>query len=813
MKRDAWILPLVLLTAAGAIAAWLYVERPPRGPKADAEAKKDDALPAEAQKPQDALAGSSSCRECHESFYKLWASSRHGLAMQPYTPTFAKENLSASREEIKIGPAAYRPELTRAGGWVVERSADGEKKYKIAHALGGKNVYYFLTLLDRGRLQTLPIGYDVHAKKWFDVAASGVRHFVAGGDAPLDWRHSAYTFNTSCHGCHVSQLSRNFDLASRTYHTVWAEPGISCETCHGPAQEHVRVCKAAPKGQPPKDIKIIRMKGMPTARQNDACCTCHAKMSPLTASYTPGDRYFDHYDLVTLDSPDFYPDGRDLGENYTMTSWRISPCAASGKLACLHCHTASGRYRFNESPNQACAPCHEDKLARVAEHTHHKADGPGGRCVACHMPTTGFAAMRRTDHSMRPPMPAATIAFKSPNACDSCHSGAAKTAAGVAAWSDQWVRKWRKRDYQAATLHWAALIDAAHKGQWARLAEMGDEMTKKDRQEVVAASLARLLRACDDPRRLPALVAAAKDDSPLVRAAAVEALGMAGGEGVAAALAAACGDDYRLVRVRAAAALAGYPPAALADANPLAIQIATDEYLASLCARPDHWSSHFNLGNYYLAIGNPAAAARAFETAVELEPDMLMPYVNASIAYARLNRKDDAEKALRTALKIDPQSAEANMNLGMLLAEDSRLAEAEAAFRAALKRDPNLALAAYNLSVLLARDHLGEAVDWARVAYRVSPAGKYGWTLAIYLQRVGKPDEAVSILRDAIERDPGYVDCYLLLSEILASRGATGEAREVCRKALALPDLPPEARRELEMRIRKLESPGGKPGL
>jgi hypothetical protein len=256
----------------------------------------------------------------------------------------------------------------------------------------------------------------------------------------LDWRHSAFTFNASCYSCHVSQLARNFDLASRTYHTVWAEPGINCETCHGPGEEHVRVCRAAPKGQPPKDIKIIRMKGMPPVQTNDACAPCHAKMAPVSASYVPGDRYFDHFDLVTLDNPDFYADGRDLGENYTMTSWRMSPCAASGRLDCLHCHTSSGRYRFEEKPNQACAPCHEDKIAHAVEHTHHKADGPGGRCVACHMPTTGFAAMRRTDHSMRPPMPAATIAFKSPNACDSCHKDKAKDADAVAAWSDQWAR-------------------------------------------------------------------------------------------------------------------------------------------------------------------------------------------------------------------------------------------------------------------------------------------------------------------------------------------------------------------------------------
>ena len=38
--------------------------------------------------------GSSSCRECHEKFYKLWSTSFHGLAMQPYTAALAQAQLT-----------------------------------------------------------------------------------------------------------------------------------------------------------------------------------------------------------------------------------------------------------------------------------------------------------------------------------------------------------------------------------------------------------------------------------------------------------------------------------------------------------------------------------------------------------------------------------------------------------------------------------------------------------------------------------------------------------------------------------------------
>jgi hypothetical protein len=369
--------------------------------------------------------GSLSCRECHEHFHHLWATSFHGLAMQPFTPVLAQEKLSPQKEDIVIGDCRYRFEFDGKNSWVLERGSEGEKKYPVLHALGGKNVFYFLTLLEKGRLQTLPVAYDVRKKEWYDTARSGVRHFFDITDEPVYWQEWPYTFNTACFNCHVSQLSTNYDLATDTYNTAWVEPGINCETCHGPAEGHIRVCREVPKGQVPKDSKIVvvmQKYGYPAHQVNAVCAPCHAKMVPITTSFKPGEKYFDHFDLVTLEHRDFYPDGRDLGENYTYTLWRMSPCVKSGKLDCTHCHTSSDRYRFQEQEkaNDACMPCHEKNVNNLEAHSHHSTKSQAGKCIACHMPMTEFARMRRTDHSMRPPMPAATIAFKSPNACNLC---------------------------------------------------------------------------------------------------------------------------------------------------------------------------------------------------------------------------------------------------------------------------------------------------------------------------------------------------------------------------------------------------------
>ena len=98
--------------------------------------------------------------------------------MQPFTGDLAREQLTAQTAPIAIG--AYRYRADPLAGTVHEEGPDGSRSYPIVHTLGGKNVYYFLTPLERGRLQVLPVSYDVNRKEWFATAASAVRHFGPG---------------------------------------------------------------------------------------------------------------------------------------------------------------------------------------------------------------------------------------------------------------------------------------------------------------------------------------------------------------------------------------------------------------------------------------------------------------------------------------------------------------------------------------------------------------------------------------------------------------------------------------------------------
>jgi tetratricopeptide (TPR) repeat protein len=742
-----------------------------------------------------------SCQECHPNFYTSWSISFHGLSIQPYIRDHAVNKLTPLIKDITIGNNRYTADLRGIDGYIVEKGnwPWETTKYKIEYIMGGKSVFYFLTLVEKKRLQILPLAYDVRTKAWFDITVNGLVH---AKDKHTDWKDSNYTFSTACYSCHVSQLSSSYDLKADRYVTALSSSGINCDTCHGLSSEHSGIFQqAALAGMKPKALKILSFKGLTSERINSACAPCHARMSPITTTYVPGESFFDHYDLTTLEDPDFYPDGRDLGENYTYTRWLMSPCVKSGQLHCLKCHTGSGSFRFTDTAtaNNACLPCHAKYVQNTAEHTHHKPDSRGSMCISCHMPKTAIARMNRSDHSMLPPMPAATITFKSPNACTSCHTNK------DAPWADKNVRKWHKDDYQAPFLKRSALIDAARRLDWSKLSDMLSYIQSKDRDEVFAASLIRMLSKCSDLDKIPVFTNALGDPSPLVRSSAAEALSGVKTPKVIQALLAATSDPVRLVRIKAASVLARYPAKDLAESGATNLSGATGEYLASMLVQPDQWTSHYNMGNYFLDRGENNDALLAYETAIRIAPKAVPPYVKSSLAFARLKNMARSEVWVNKALHIDPNNAAANYQKGLLKIDQGDEKTAEESFRIALNNDPSMASAAYNLSIVLSKERLNEAVAWGRKAYLMQPDTEYGYSLASLMKKDGDWDGALEVLRQVIASDRAFADAYLLMGEIYENRGKKREARAIYQQGLAADGLLEKGRNQIARRLNSLQ--------
>ena len=202
-------------------------------------------------------------------------------------------------------------------------------------------------------------------------------------------------------------------------------------------------------------------------------------------------------------------------------------------------------------------------------------------------------------------------------------------------------------------------------------------ITSSNRDEIFAASLIHLMSTSGDPRLRPVLIKASQDTSPLIRAAAVEALQGFPGEDALEALVRATGASVRLVRIRATASLAGFPEIPMSDGEKKHVEAATREYLDSMLARPDLWSSHYNLGNYYLLRGEYGKAVSNYDTAIQKEPGAVLAMVNKSIALARMGNAENAHEVLKAALERDPQNAVVNFNLALSEAQAGYLGTAE----------------------------------------------------------------------------------------------------------------------------------------
>jgi tetratricopeptide (TPR) repeat protein len=762
--------------------------------------------------------GSSDCRSCHERFYELWSTSHHGKAMEAFSVSLSK-TLEPMKEPLQIGDEKFIVEFDDQGGILRGTSACGEEKtWRLRHSFGGRNVRYFLIPMDKGKLQVAPLAYYVHQGKWYDATGSMVREFQDGGpeDEALHWTDRQLTFNTSCHDCHVSQLEKNYNPADDSYTTTWKEEGINCETCHGPAEAHVKAAEAAAaKGEEleSEDLRLLRFHEDLDMAQRDATCgPCHAKGVVLTRDFTPGELFFDHYDLTSYEDRDFWPDGRDLGENYTQTGWMANPCASAGQLECIHCHTSSGRFRFADEPNKSCLPCHQKRVDNIVQHSHHAATN-NVSCIDCHMPTTAQAFMSRSDHTFRPPSPAATLEFGSPNACNLCHHDQEAIMGDYKGhkkenveWADQHVKEWFGKDSGATVIEQGRIVQACRQNEWDKLPEILAYFDNPNCDPAAAVAILRLLNNCPRPEKWPAIRKQLENEHEWVRATAAASLQYDTAPKTTKALLKAAQDRYRTVRIRAASSLLDHNLANYSKAEQEAYEKAHGEYWNSLIIWPDRWSTHYNQGIYYDRTGQSDQSLAAYEKSMELRSDVIQPMINASMVHARSGNSTNAYELLNKALEVEPESAMVNFNIALLDAEFGKLDEAEKHFRAALKAAPDMAQAAYNLGVLLARRNDQEGFKWLETAAILVPESwNYTSSYLYFLQQADRAAEGDPMLLRIVGTGRASPEAYFTLAGNYERAGRTPEALEIYRKAKLARHLPMDAKRyaaQMEQRLR-----------
>jgi len=89
-------------------------------------------------------------------------------------------------------------------------------------------------------------------------------------------------------------------------------------------------------------------------------------------------------------------------------------------------------------------------------------------------------------------------------------------------------------------------------------------------------------------------------------------------------------------------------------------------YESALELDPEHADAHVNLGRLLHAEGRPAEAARHYEQALESQPEHATAAFDLGVALEDLDRPSDAIRAYERAIRCDPQCADAHYNLSAL---------------------------------------------------------------------------------------------------------------------------------------------------
>ncbi|CAH2602785.1 Tetratricopeptide repeat protein [Rhodovastum atsumiense] len=711
--------------------------------------------------------GAQGCAGCHPAQAAAWKSSHHAQATQPATAATVLGNFNDSSFTLGDVTTLFHRE---AGRFMVRtEGANGAvQDHPVAFTLGVYPLPQYLIPLPGGRLQALGIAWDSRPRaqggqRWFHLSPD---HPPRPGD-PLHWTGRLQTWNHQCAACHATDLRKNFDLAANSYATTFAEMNVACEACHGPGARHLAWARQPPgaargpdaqKGlanplhptdggvwemDPTSGIARRTAKRAPT--ELDTCAPCHARRHLLVEAAPPGTPFLD-VALPTLLRPGVYfPDGQIEGEVFEYGSFVQSAMHAAG-VTCSDCHEPHG-LGLRAQGNAVCAQCHLATRFDAATHHHHDPAGPGGQCVACHMPGRTYMVVHlRHDHGLRVPRPDLASALGTPDACTQCHAG--RDPAWAARAISGWYPQGRQTKPQFGTAVFAGRTDAPDAAP--RLEAL---LGQPDAPAIVRATALELLRA--QPGGVPprGLARAATDPDPLLRATAAQAAPAPLPRAALAVLAPLLDDPMRAVRVEAARGLAAVAPY-LPDTSRGALARALRDLDQAEAVDADLPESHLARSLVLLGSGQPDAAEQACRTALQLDPRFVPALVNLADLARLRGRDQDAVARLHEAVLIEPENADAWHALGLALVRRQARPDALAALRRAHD------LAANN--------------------------ARYAYVYAVALHAAGDRAAAIAVLEQAQQAHPSDRDLLIGLVTIARDGGDLATARRYARLLRAL---------------------------
>ncbi len=424
------------------------------------------------ESPEDGYITSDNCRSCHPNAYATWHASFHSTMTQLPSEKSVKGDFGDA--DVTFEGASFR--MSRRGDeyWVDMPALNADERVdpagtrwerRIEMVTGSHHyqVYWFSAGFSK-RLDQFPLVWLIDEGRWVPRKSS----FLVPAHEGFSLEEGRW--NEGCVRCHATGYKPRFRNEHEMYTTV-AEFGISCEACHGPAEEHVAINTnparryGARTGDEADQSATLptRLKG---AAASQVCGQCHSVNVEVSVAmrerwrkegyaYRPGDDLNEERDVIRLSDTKmieayggmqaefvrnfFWGDGmvRVAGREYN--GMIEAPCHLDGHdggMTCFSCHEMhppadsgrdleewrQGQVKTGMRGNEGCLQCHGEFRDNVSSHTGHATESAGSLCYNCHMPRTSYGLLQAVrSHLVGSPGVGESVEHGRPNACNLCH--------------------------------------------------------------------------------------------------------------------------------------------------------------------------------------------------------------------------------------------------------------------------------------------------------------------------------------------------------------------------------------------------------